>query len=70
MNRKLALLCALAGQIWALDSALDRYDAEASFGGQTLARATTIHAGDRHPVVLDFDVPADLLPKAQEAAKQ
>lgn len=69
-KKALVLDHTMAGPWLLVDLPLGRYDVEASYGGQTFTRPTTIHAGDRHQIVLYFDVAAELLPKEQEAAKQ
>jgi len=44
-----------------------RFEVEASFGGQTLRKTTSIGPGDRHQMVFYFDVAADTLPEAKDA---
>jgi len=39
-----------------------RYDASASFGGQTQRKTTTVHAGDHHELLFYFDLEAETLP--------
>ena len=58
----------MAGPWMLVDLPLGRFTVEASYGGQSFTRATTIHAGDRHQMVFYFDVAADVLPKTPAAA--
>jgi hypothetical protein len=60
----------MAGPWMLVDLPLGRFTVEASYGGQSITRATTIHAGDRHQMVFHFDVAADVLPKTTDAAKK
>jgi hypothetical protein len=60
----------MAGPWMLVDLPLGRFSVEASYGGQSFTRATTIHAGDRHQMVFHFDVAADVLPKTPETAKR
>lgn len=45
---------------------LGRYQVEASFGGHTQEKTTTIHAADHHEMLFYFDFDVEQLPKGVE----
>lgn len=56
-EQKVAFDAALDGPWLLIDLPIGKYRIEARFEGQTLHRATTIHAGDHHQAIFYFATP-------------